>query len=58
MIDLLRRSQSDKSAMGYVVTTKDQAQLRRADSIPIKAEDFPRMALIGGIKDCLLAKKQ
>ena len=57
VIDLLRMSQGDKTAMEYVTAAEDQARLCRADSVPIKEEDLTRMALIGGMKDRSLAEK-
>ena len=57
VIDLLRMSQGDKTAMEYVAAAEDQARLCRADSVPIKEEDLTRMALIGGMKDRSLAEK-
>ena len=57
VIDLLRMSQGDMSAMEFVAATEDQARLCRADSEPIKETDLTRMALIGGMKDRNLAEK-
>ena len=57
VIDLLRMSQGDRSAMEFVGVTEDQARLCRGDVEPIKEEDLIRMALIGGMKDRGLAEK-
>ena len=57
VIDLLRMSQGDKSAMEFVAAVEDQARLCRADTEPIKETDLSRMALIGGMKDRSLAEK-
>lgn len=57
VIDLLRMSQGDKSAMEFVAAVEDQARLCRADTEPIKETDLTRMALIGGMKDRSLAEK-
>ena len=43
VIDLLRMSQGDKTAMEYVAAAEDQARLCRADSVPIKGQALQSM---------------
>ena len=57
VIDLLRMSQGDKTAMEYVAAAEDQARLCRADSELIKKEDLSRIALTGETKDRSSVKK-
>ena len=57
VIDLLRMSQIDNTAMEYVAAAEDQARLCRAESETIMEENLTRMALIGGMNDRSLVEK-
>ena len=57
VIDLLRMSQGDMSAMEFVAAVEDQSHLCQANTQPITEEDLVRMALIGGMRDRTLAEK-
>ena len=57
VIDLLRMSQGDMSAMEFVAAVEDQSHLCQAHTQPVTEEDLVRMALIGGMRDRTLAEK-